>query len=123
MPARVLVGVVADDGDPRDGRVEASLEPAGPRAKLVDRAVEAVDPPLERDGEVDEVPASAPEQRTLRTAHAAQPHVQGHGYHDGAGRDCAARDRDPAGDRGAHGYPLEERLKKTGYVALLLATR
>lgn len=103
MSARVLVGVVTDDGEPRHGRIEAPLEAAERCRDLVDRTVQAVDPSLERDGEVDEVAAAAAEQRELCRPDAAQPQVEDQSDRDGDDRDGRSRDRDPAGDRGANG--------------------
>ena len=76
VAARVLVGVVADDGEPRHGRVDPSLEASERCRDFVERAVEPVDPPLERDGEIDEIAAAAPLQGELRGPDPAQPHVQ-----------------------------------------------
>jgi hypothetical protein len=59
VAAGLLVGVVADDSEPRHGRVEAALEVPERSRNLVERAVQPVHPPLERDGEVDEVTAAA----------------------------------------------------------------
>ena len=52
--------------------VDPAVDAREARGDLVDRAVEVVDPALQRDGEVDEVLAAAAEQRPLRLAHA--PH-------------------------------------------------
>ena len=73
MAACLLVGVVADEAS-RD-TVESTRRSRRPSAgrDLVERAVQPVDPPLERDGEVNEVGAAAPLQRELRGPHPAQP--------------------------------------------------
>ena len=70
MAARVLVGVVADDRGVRDGAVDAAVDAREARGHLVDRPVQVVDAPLERDGEVDEILAAAAEQHPLRVADA-----------------------------------------------------
>ena len=53
--------------------VDAPVDAGEAGGDLVDRAVEVVDPRLQRDGEVDEVLAAAAEQRPLRLADA--PHL------------------------------------------------
>ena len=78
MPARVLVGVVADDRGVRDRPVDAAVDAREARGHLVDRAVEVVDPPLERDGEVDEVSPAAAEEHPLRLARRACTLIHAH---------------------------------------------
>ena len=65
MAARVLVGVVAHDRGVRDRLVDAAVDPREAGGDLVDGAVEVVDPPLERDGELDEILAAAADERSL----------------------------------------------------------
>src|SRR5581483_12361991 len=59
VAAGVLVGVEADDGALRDGAVDAPVDAREPGCDLVDRAVDVVDPGLERDRELDQVPPAA----------------------------------------------------------------
>ena len=71
VAAGVLVGVVADDRACSRPIVDPPVDAREPGRDLVDRAVEVVDPPLQRDGELDEVLAAAADERPLRVAQAA----------------------------------------------------
>ena len=71
VAAGVLVGVVADDRRVRDRAVDPAVDAREPAGDLVDRAVEVVDPALQRDGELDEILAAAADQHALRVAQPA----------------------------------------------------
>ena len=73
LAARVLVRVVAHDGGVRDRSVDAPVDPRQPRRDLVDRAMEIVDPRLQRDGELDHVVGGAAENGLLGALEPAQP--------------------------------------------------
>ena len=62
----VVVGVVAKDRRLRDAVVDPAVDARERAGDLVDRAVEVVDPRLQRDGEVDEIRLAAAEQDELR---------------------------------------------------------
>src|SRR6266536_3453543 len=117
MAAAVRVGVVADDRGLRDAVVDPPVDAREGGADLVHRAVEVVDPALERDGEVDEVGLAAAEQHELRRAHAPQGEVVADREEERQSRRHRGADRDPAGDRGAEVHQL--RVKNTLYVAEL----
>ena len=80
--------------------VDAPVDPREPRRDLVDRAVQVVDPPLQRDGEVDEVALAAAEQNRLaiaqRAGSAASSQTTDDERDDG---DRGSADRDPGGGR------------------------
>ncbi len=81
---------------------------------VVDGAVEIVDPPLERDGEVDQVGLAAAEKHLLRGAHPAHPEQAPDHQRERGERNAGGPDRDPRRGRArqAHG---ELRVKMTGY--------
>src|SRR5436190_18039952 len=117
VAAAVRVGVVADDRRLGDGVVDAPVDARQRRPDLVDGLVEIVDPPLERDGEVDEVCLLVAEQHELCPPDAAERQEVAEceeercdGRHRGA-------DRAPACDRHADVHHL--RVKNTLYVAEL----
>src|SRR5207253_880485 len=72
VAAGVLVGVVADDRELRDGAVDAPVDAGEPGGDLVHRTVQIVDPALERDGEVDEIGLASAEQDELRGSDPAE---------------------------------------------------
>ena len=109
MAAGVLVGVVADDASLRDGRVDAPVDAREPCRDLVHGAVQVVDPPLERDGEVDEVGLAAAEQHELRGPDAPQLRRCEHRATTAATATTAARDRDPACGRAVNAHRRAER--------------
>src|SRR3954451_79122 len=128
--AGLLVGVVADDGQPRHGRVDASLEPPERGRDLVERAVQPVDPPLKGDGEVDEVTAAAALQRELRGPHPAQPKVDHKCDREADHGDDRRPDRDPPCHRSSHwcrstelsrGEAEEDRIRGSVVREVLLA--
>ncbi len=97
MAAGALVGVVADDRAVGHRVADAPVDARETRGDLVDGAVEVVDTPLERDGELDEVLAAAADQGALGVTQAPDAHPDvGRGQ-----RDPAERDHDPGeGDGG-----------------------
>ena len=76
MPARACVCVVANHGRIRQRPVDATVDPREAGGDLVDRAMEVVDPALQRDSEVDEVRAAAAEQDPLRVSQPADAHPE-----------------------------------------------
>src|SRR6185437_15395849 len=129
VAAGVLVGVVADDRRVRDDAVDAPVDARQARGDLVDRAVQVVDPALERDGEVEQVLAAAAEQRALGVPDAS--HAQGRppGHDQPDQPDGDAGDAEDGCGRGREGHLAlhrpavhQPREKMTGYVAELFET-
>src|SRR3990170_1017536 len=113
LSTRPLVRVVADDRGVRHRPVDTPVDPREPGRNLVDGAVEIVDTALERDGEVEQVAAVAPQHDALRGLHPREPAPEREGEGEGEGRRRAGRYRHR--ERGGHN------VKMTGYSAVLLA--
>ncbi len=99
-----------------DGAVDAPVDAREPRGHLVHRAVEVVDPALERDGEVDDVRRRAAEDRLLVASERPDAPPGGKGGDERDRRDRDGRDRNR--ELEAHDGAI---WKMTGYSAVLLS--
>ena len=94
-PARVLVGVVADECGVGQTAVHPPVDARQPGRDLVDDAMEVVDPRLQRDGEVDEIVLARAHEHELGLPHGAQLQVEGEREKESRDRRRCGADGDP----------------------------